>query len=54
MKKLTLTFWLALAAAGIFMSQSSTANGNQARFDDPIPTCPPLCPEQRMAATAAR
>lgn len=43
MKKLTLSFWLALAAAGIFVIQA--AGTSQQRFDDPAPTCPPKCPE---------
>ncbi len=46
MKKLTLSFWLALAAAGVFVVQASNPFGHkQVRFDDPIPTCPPLCPK---------
>jgi len=43
MKKLTLSFWLALAAAGIFVIQAAGTSANQTRFDDPIPTCPPTC-----------
>jgi len=44
MKKLTLSFWLALAVAGIFVAQSASPFGKNVRFGDPIPTCPPLCP----------
>jgi len=40
MKKLVLSFWLALAAAGLFVAQSAM------RADDPAPTCPPECPGQ--------
>jgi len=43
MRKLTLSFWLALAAAGIFVIQAT--GKAQHRFDDPAPTCPPDCPE---------
>ena len=39
MKKLTATFWLAIAAAGILALQA----GSTQKFDDPIPTCPPTC-----------
>jgi len=44
MKKLTLSFWLALATASFFVIQSATPTTHQVRFDDPLPTCPPLCP----------
>jgi len=54
MKKLTLSFWLALAAAGVFMAQTSTPVTTAARFDDPIPTCPPLCPDVAHTAAIAR
>lgn len=43
MKKLTLSFWLALAAAGIIASQAAVPSTHQVHFDDPIPTCPPDC-----------
>ena len=42
MKKLTLTFWLALAAAGLIATQTSTISSLRGG-DDPIPTCPPNC-----------
>jgi hypothetical protein len=41
MKKLTLSFWLALAAAGIFVIQATGTSVH--RGDDPAPTCPPTC-----------
>jgi hypothetical protein len=41
MKKLTLSFWLALAAAGVFVIQA--AGPGTFHFDDPAPTCPPDC-----------
>ena len=51
MKKLTLSFWLALAAAGIFILQAASASSTQTpRFDDPIPTCPPYCSERAPLA----
>ena len=43
MKKLTLSFWLALAAAGIFIAQAASPFSSNSRFGDPIPTCPPRC-----------
>jgi len=43
MKKLTLSFWLALAAAGIFVIQAAGPSVLQTHFDDPAPTCPPVC-----------
>ena len=43
MKKLTLSFWLALATASIFATQIASPFTHQVRFDDPIPTCPPDC-----------
>jgi hypothetical protein len=43
MKKLTLTFWLALAAAGMLVIQAASTSSHQTRMDDPIPTCPPDC-----------
>jgi hypothetical protein len=42
MKKLTLSFWLALAAAGLFVLEAA-GPFSQSRMDDPIPTCPPDC-----------
>lgn len=54
MKKLTLSFWLALAMAGVFAAQSSGPLSTKARFDDPIPTCPPLCPDVRTGHTVAK
>ena len=48
MKKLTLSFWLALAAAGILALQAA-GPVRQMHFDDPIPTCPPDC-SQRTAS----
>jgi hypothetical protein len=47
MKKLTLSFWLALAAAGIVVIQTATPLSSQVRTDLPLPTCPPDCPDQR-------
>jgi len=44
-KKLTISFWLALAAAGVFFAHAAAPTSAAARFDDPIPTCPPLCPD---------
>lgn len=43
MKKLRMTFWLALVAAGMFVIQAASPLSHIARFDDPAPTCPPLC-----------
>ena len=43
MKKLTLSFWLALAAAGIFVAQTASPFSQTMRTDDPAPTCPPEC-----------
>jgi hypothetical protein len=43
MKKLTLSLWLALAAAGIFALQALPPS-HQAQMDLPLPTCPPDCP----------
>jgi hypothetical protein len=39
MKKLTLSFWLALAAAGIFAVQALPSHSKAV----PFPTCPPDC-----------
>jgi hypothetical protein len=43
MKKLTLSLWLALAAAGIFAIQAFPSS-NHVQTDLPFPTCPPDCP----------
>ena len=43
MKKLTISLWLALAAAGIFALQAlPSKHGTVAEL--PYPTCPPGCP----------
>jgi hypothetical protein len=42
MKKLTLSLWLALAAAGIIALQAMPSS-NRAGIA-PFPTCPPDCP----------
>jgi hypothetical protein len=44
MKKLKLSFWLALATASIFAIQLASPVTHVTRRDDPIPTCPPECP----------
>jgi hypothetical protein len=44
MKKLTLSLWLALAAAGIFAIQAMPSKHNATAMDVPLPTCPPECP----------
>jgi hypothetical protein len=44
MKKLKLSFWLALATASIFAIQLASPISHSSRYDDPIPTCPPECP----------
>jgi hypothetical protein len=43
MKKLTLSLWLALAAAGIIALQAMPPS-NGVQKDLPFPTCPPECP----------
>jgi hypothetical protein len=43
MKKLAMSFWLALAAAGLMVVQASGPFSHQSRMDDPMPTCPPEC-----------
>jgi hypothetical protein len=43
MKKLTVSFWLTLAAAGLLILQAASPFSHQTRTDDPIPTCPPEC-----------
>jgi hypothetical protein len=47
MKNLTLSFWLALAAASIVFVQNATPFSSQVRADLPIPTCPPDCPDSK-------
>ncbi len=42
MKKLTLSLWLALAAAGIVAMQASPSHSKAV----PFPTCPPDCPRK--------
>jgi hypothetical protein len=44
MKRFTLSFWLALAVAGLFVIQTAAPYSHKMRMDDPFPTCPPLCP----------
>ena len=44
MKKLKLSFWLAVATIGMFAIQLASPLTHHARFDDPLPTCPPDCP----------
>jgi hypothetical protein len=48
MKKLTLSLWLALAAAGMIAIQAMPSKHSLAKhtvaMDDPFPTCPPECP----------
>jgi len=45
MKKLTLSFWLALATASVLMIQATNNPSHSAQAKDvPFPTCPPLCP----------
>ncbi len=53
MKKLTLSFWLALATASMFAIQLAAPASHSSRFDDPLPTCPPECPP-KPPQTAAR
>jgi hypothetical protein len=43
MKKLTMSLWLALAAAGIFAVQA-VPSSRPAAGVIPFPTCPPSCP----------
>ena len=50
MKRLTLSFWLALAAAGFLVIQTAAPYSHKTRMDDPIPTCPPLCPPSQGQA----
>jgi hypothetical protein len=46
MKKLTLSFWLALAAAGIIALQAMPSSHKVVMNNVPFPTCPPDCPHQ--------
>lgn len=46
MKKLTVSLWLALAAAGIIALQAMPARHTTAVGVLPFPTCPPECPHQ--------
>jgi hypothetical protein len=43
MKKLTLSLWLALAAAG-FIALQAMPSSSQPAGELPFPTCPPSCP----------
>jgi len=43
MKKLTMSLWLALAAAGVFAVKAMPSK-HQVVADLPLPTCPPECP----------
>jgi hypothetical protein len=49
MKKFTLSFRLALAAAGLLIIQIAAPYAHRTRIDDPFPTCPPLCPPRDQA-----
>jgi len=43
MKKLTISFWLALAAAGVFATKALPSK-HAPVAELPYPTCPPGCP----------
>jgi hypothetical protein len=43
MKKLTMSLWLALAAAGVFAVHAMPSKHNVV-MNVPYPTCPPECP----------
>ncbi|HTB18227.1 MAG TPA: hypothetical protein VK708_08920 [Bryobacteraceae bacterium] len=43
MKKLTMSLWLALAAAGVFAVHAMPSK-HVVVADAPLPTCPPDCP----------
>lgn len=43
MKKITLSLWLALAAAGIIATQARPSTSHAVGVA-PFPTCPPECP----------
>jgi hypothetical protein len=45
MKKITLSLWLALAAAGIIATQAMPSFSHSAS-EVPYPTCPPECPNR--------
>lgn len=45
MKKITMSLWLALAAAGIIASQAMPSSSHIVA-DAPYPTCPPECPHR--------
>jgi hypothetical protein len=45
MKKLTLSLWLALAAAGIIATQAMPSFHGKVQGTVPFPTCPPECPD---------
>ncbi len=53
MKKLKLSFWLALATASIFVIQLASPLTHRVRFDDPMPTCPPQCPKPKPTKLVA-
>lgn len=53
MRKLKLSFWLALATASIFAIQLASPMAHSSRYDDPIPTCPPECPPAPKPPLAA-
>jgi len=44
MKKLTLSFLLAVATASFLVIQAATPATKTVHADVPFPTCPPLCP----------
>ena len=44
MKKLTVSFWLAVAMASFLVVQAAAPAAHTVRVDVPFPTCPPLCP----------
>jgi len=54
MKKLKLSFWLALATASMFAIQLAAPASHSSRYDDPLPTCPPECPPTKPPQAAAR
>lgn len=45
MKKLTISLWLALAAAGVFAIQA-VPSSHAVQGTVPFPTCPPECPHK--------
>lgn len=54
MKRLTLSFWLALATASLFAIQVASPFTHSTRLDDPIPTCPPDCPKPKPPGAGTR